>query len=89
MHSIVVGKYKHPSISGRSPTGGMKKIISFCTLINVFGKNSFDFLLIYFVFYMCNSLEKQAENGGVILNRMNCYLLSYTQFQFIVYQKDL
>ena len=53
-------------------------------------KNSFDFLLISFVFYMCNSLEKQAENGGVLLkNWMNCYLLSYTQFQFIVYQKDL
>ena len=27
LHSIVVVKYKHSSISGRSPTGGMKKII--------------------------------------------------------------
>ena len=30
LHSIVVVKYKHSSISGRSPTRGMEKFISFC-----------------------------------------------------------
>ena len=31
-------------------------------------KNSFDILLISFVFYVHNSLEKQTENSGVLLN---------------------
>ena len=34
LHSIVVVKYKHSSISGRSPTGGGKKIILFCSQEN-------------------------------------------------------
>ena len=36
LHSIVVVKYKHSSISGRSPTGVMKKIISFCSKLGWF-----------------------------------------------------
>ena len=31
-------------------------------------KNSFDLLLICFVFHIRNSLEKQTENSGVLLN---------------------
>ena len=31
-------------------------------------KNSFDPLLIFFVFYTRNSLEKQTENSGILLN---------------------
>ena len=31
-------------------------------------KNSFDLLLISFLFYISNSLEKWAENSGVLLN---------------------
>ena len=31
-------------------------------------KNSFDLLLISFVFYIHNSLEKQTKNSGVLLN---------------------
>ena len=30
-------------------------------------KNSFDVLLIFFLFYTRNSLEKQAENSGVFI----------------------
>ena len=33
-----------------------------------FNKNSFELLLISFVFYIRNSLEKQTENYGVLLN---------------------
>ena len=32
LYSIVVVKYKHSYISGRSPAGGMKKFISFCSV---------------------------------------------------------
>ena len=35
-----------------------------------FNKNSFDLLLISFVFYPRNSLEKKTENSGVLLNCM-------------------
>ena len=31
-------------------------------------KNSFNLLLISFVFYIRNSLEKQTKNSGVLLN---------------------
>ena len=37
-------------------------------------KNFFDLLLISFVFYLCNSLEKRPENSGVLLNWL-CVLL--------------
>ena len=33
----------------------------------VWTKNSFDLLLISFVFYIHNSLEKQIKNNGVLL----------------------
>ena len=36
-------------------------------------KNSFDLLLISFVFYIRNSLEKQTENSGVLLNCINVH----------------
>ena len=47
-------------------------------------KNSFDLLLISFVFYIRYSLERQTKNSGVLLN---CHGHSYSKF-LINYIKD-
>ena len=53
------------------------------TLKNVFEINSFDLLLISFVFCIRNSLEKQTENSGVLLNSEHIELRSTTPFMLI------
>ena len=74
-------KKKHSSISGRSPIKGIKKIILFCSqkkrkhhFLEWPFTNYFDLSLIFFVFYIRNSLvesSRQAhctENSEVLLN---------------------
>ena len=91
MHSIVVVKYKHSTISGRLPTRRNEEnyIILLVREAHTsylrmnshrvgehlkkicLNKNSLDLLLISFVFYIRNSLEKRAENSGVLLTAMD------------------
>ena len=50
-------------ISWNDYSQGWRTLLKMC-----FNKNSFGLLLIYFVFYIRNSLEKRIENSGVLLN---------------------
>ena len=52
----------------------------------MFEQNSFDLLLISFVFYICNSLEKQTENSGVLLNCLNLSKLTIQEDLMKCYQ---